>query len=95
MEFGRIVRARRESAGLSRREVARTINVSPTTLTRWEKGLADPSTVKAVMWLLEGGIDGETEMWRARALLAEATLRDINAATVDYKIAIRVHSNGG
>ncbi|PKQ22322.1 MAG: hypothetical protein CVT65_13970 [Actinobacteria bacterium HGW-Actinobacteria-5] len=41
---------RRQAAGLSLREVAAAVGISPTTLWRWEKGQRTPRGRAAIAW---------------------------------------------
>lgn len=48
-----VARALREAAGISLRELARELGVDPTTLSRWERGLARPGRRDRARALLE------------------------------------------
>lgn len=43
-------RAIREAAGISLREAARTLDTSPSTLSRWETGECSPRPLIALRW---------------------------------------------
>lgn len=83
-DIGKLLTARRAACGLSERQVARHLNVSQATVSRWERGYITATTVKMLNFLL-GGEDSINEMWRRRALIAEATIKDILVATREYR----------
>jgi len=77
------VEARRMTLGLTRADLGRQLGVSAETISNWEKGKAPIAACRIFSWLLG---DAEFEdQWRVRALLAEATLRDIQNAMGEYR----------
>jgi transcriptional regulator with XRE-family HTH domain len=83
-DLGKLMTARRAARGLSQRQVAEYFNVSQSTIARWESGHIIATTVKMVNYLLDGE-DSINEMWRVRALVAEATIKDILDVTREYR----------
>jgi transcriptional regulator with XRE-family HTH domain len=90
--LGASFKAKRVALKLSRHEVARRIHVSPKTIQQWELGNLDPLAVRLINWILEGDSD-VTEMWRRRALLAEAALKDITVALREFRETARSEAN--
>jgi DNA-binding XRE family transcriptional regulator len=75
--------ARRKTLGLTRADLGRDLGVAPETIANWEKGKAPIAACRIFSWLLG---DAEFEdQWRVRALLAEATIRDIQNAMGEYR----------
>jgi transcriptional regulator with XRE-family HTH domain len=93
MDIGKLMTARRKEAGLNQRQMARQLGVSQMTVARLEKGSIQPTTVRVINWLLNGE-DSINEMWRKRALIAEATIKDILDATREYREASQLRNGG-
>jgi transcriptional regulator with XRE-family HTH domain len=85
---GELLRTRRVALGLSRIEAAHAIGVTTTTITRWESGLADSTSTRMMNFMMGFDMEHVNEMWRRRALVAEAALRDINVGIKEYRKAI-------
>lgn len=90
--LGRMIRNRRETQGISKIELGEILNIARDTVHRWERGMIDPNTTKLVMWLFDGGQIDEVEMWRARAFIAEAAVRDVMRALSEYNGALKDRS---
>ena len=54
-EFGQDVKIHRERCGESLRDHAKRIGVSASTLSRWERGFANPTVETFVQWCNETG----------------------------------------
>lgn len=81
---GRMIAAKRVALGISQHEVARQMGVHSKTVQAWEKGKMDVNFVRLLNWILDG--DGDvTEMWRRRALVAEATIRDVAMSLREWR----------
>lgn len=83
-DLGRMVTARRAELGISEREMAIRAGVSQATVSRWEHGEITSTTVKMLNVLLDDG-DRVNDIWRRRALIAEATLRDLISILREYR----------
>jgi len=84
---GRALSARRLAMGFTRAELARQLGVSAETIRNWEVGKAPIACCRIFSWLM--GDHEYEELWKVRALLAEATLKDIQTAMQDYRDAHR------
>lgn len=81
--LGKALEARRVSLGLSRIQVSRELSVSPETIRNWEDGKAPLAACRIFSWIFS---DYEyEELWKVRALMAEATLRDVQRAMTEYR----------
>jgi DNA-binding XRE family transcriptional regulator len=79
---GKALAARRLTTGLTRAELARQLGVSAETIRNWEIGKAPIACCRIFSWLM--GDHEYEELWKVRALIAEATLRDIQNAMKEY-----------
>ena len=50
LEFGQLMRARRQAKALTQREMAAKIGVSQQSVDYYERGLVGPSLSKALLW---------------------------------------------
>jgi transcriptional regulator with XRE-family HTH domain len=56
MEILRTLKARRLQLGISQQEMARRVEVTPATLSRWETGNIDPPLSKVLRYATEVGV---------------------------------------
>jgi transcriptional regulator with XRE-family HTH domain len=75
--------ARRLALGLSAEELGRELNVNGTTIRNWESGAVPVVACRILSWLFAD--DQSTELWRERAMLAEAALKDVQRSMVEYR----------
>lgn len=80
---GNALTARRVTSGLTRAELGRQLGVSAETIRNWEIGKAPIAACRIFSWLM--GDHEYEELWKVRALMAEATLKDIQGAMVEYR----------
>ena len=84
--LGKALEARRITLGLSRTEVSRDLHVSPETIRNWEEGKAPLAACRIFSWIFS---DYEyEEIWKVRALMAEATLKDVQRAMTEYRSSV-------
>lgn len=79
--------ARRVAEGRSQTGLAEHIRVTPATVGNWEKG-AMPVVATRVLSYVYAEASHE-ELWRVRALSAEAALQRITEALADYRGEVR------
>lgn len=77
------VRAHRVTLGLTRAELGRQLGCDAETIRNWENGKAPLIACRVFSWLFED--NGAEELWRERALLAEAALRDMTSSLLTYR----------
>lgn len=81
---GKMLTAKRVALGMSVGQVADLMHVHRRTVVAWERGQMDVNFARLLNWLMEGDSDA-TEMWRRRALMAEAALKDVNLALRNFQ----------
>lgn len=86
--------ARRIALGMSSEELGRMLNVNGTTIRNWENGSVPVVACRILSWLLAEDSANSNELWRERAMLAEAALRDVQRSMSEYRIANPVRTNG-
>jgi DNA-binding XRE family transcriptional regulator len=84
-KIGKALHARRVTSGLSLTDLARQLGVSERTVANWENGKAPLAACRIFSWVFEN--HDYDEIWQIRALMAEATLRDIHVAMTEYRSA--------
>lgn len=82
-DVGNALRARRVTSGLTKAELGRQLGISGETLSNWENGKAPIAACRIFSWLM--GDHEYEELWKVRALMAEATLKDIQVAIGEYR----------
>jgi transcriptional regulator with XRE-family HTH domain len=83
-DLAKVITARRAGKRLTQYDVAKQMGVSQATVMRLERGDCDSTTIRVINWLMDDE-DSINEMWRKRALIAEATIKDVLAATREYR----------
>jgi len=68
---------------VSAEELGREINVNGTTIRNWENGAVPVVACRIFSWLLAE--DGSSELWRERAMIAEAALKDVQRSMAEYR----------
>lgn len=86
--IGLALMSRRVAEGISQGELARRIRVTDGTIGNWEKGLMPVTSARVLSYVYAEA--GHEELWRQRALLAEAALRQITEAMSTYRGGVRV-----
>lgn len=94
MDIGKLVTARKKERGLNQRQLANELGVGQMTIARLERGEIQATTIRIINWLMAGE-DSINEMWRVRALIAEATIKDILDATREYREASSLRAGNG
>lgn len=84
VQLGRLLRTRRVAMGISQRAMAEQLKVDRRTLGLWEKGEVSVELIRLFNYIL-GEESSMAEMWRKRALLAEAALKDITESIIEYR----------
>lgn len=89
-QLGRLLRTRRVSEGISQRAMAEQLKIDRRTLGLWEKGEVSVELIRLLNYIL-GDETSMANMWRRRALLAEAALKDVTEAIIEYRRGHRDH----
>lgn len=76
---------RRKAMGATQRELGLMIGVNRSTIMKWEAGKMSPAHCRLIDWLFGG--DTQKNLWKKRAQIAEATLKDVNNALREYRSA--------
>lgn len=85
-EIGRALENRRVAEGLTRRALADRLRVNDATVGHWERGGMPVTAARVLSYVYAD--NGADDLWRTRALLAEATLRKVTEAMAEYRSAI-------
>ena len=88
--IGAAILAKRVSMGISQGTLATYCNVDRRTIREWEHGNFPITTARIFNWLFTSNTTTELEQWRARALAAEAAMKDIRAAMGEYRAHVSV-----
>lgn len=78
-----VLKARRLAMELSQEELGRMLNVNGATIRNWENGAVPVVACRILSWLFEE--DGRIELWKERAMLAEAALKDVQSSVIAYR----------
>jgi hypothetical protein len=73
---------------MSAEELGRMLNVNGTTIRNWENGAVPVVACRILSWLLAE--DTSSELWRERAMLAEAALKDVQHSMAEYRTSNQV-----
>jgi len=79
---------------MSAEELGRMLNVNGTTIRNWENGSVPIVACRILSWLLAQDDTATNELWRERAMIAEAALRDVQRSMSEYRIANQYEQNG-
>jgi transcriptional regulator with XRE-family HTH domain len=83
--IGKMVRTRRLALGLSMSEMGRRIGIDARTVSHWENGEIDATSVRMFNFVLAGTEDSIRDSWMRRALRAEGAIKDISSLIGEYR----------
>lgn len=79
--------SRRVAEGETRMNLARRIRVTEGTIHNWEQGKMPIASARLLSYIYEA--KGAEELWRERALAAEAALKAMQDGMTSYRVALR------